>query len=253
MKKLLVLLLALTLALALAACGNQNPMQEIPQNEAVEQSQLPQSEPIDKNTSEKEVLELENFSEALVVSDFEEDYLPETKSISLPHMTLNERNESVYGNEEELDVLVQFIKDTLGVEIDSRWKVFVHYYDMDKTVGMVQFLYTVGEINTNRSIVFNIKEGKYDTAYYKCLSEKIDETDLMNRVAAFKNKYVQGKRTLQDGETFYEEQTNFVYYINADKLVYSYAYFFQYDIGVVNNDWGTIRIINENGDAVSVS
>ncbi len=139
----------------------------------------------------------------------------------------------------------------LNVEINSSWKVTVHYYDADKTVGMVKFIYTVGEISTNRSIVFNINAEKFDTVSYKCLSEEIDESDLLDRLNKFNNKYVQGKRQLQEGETFYEEQTDFIYYIHSDTLVYSYAYYFQYNEGIINNDWGTELVIDKNGNAVT--
>ncbi len=201
---------------------------------------------------EREILELEDYSQHEVYVNFEEGNLPVTKSINLPHTALKERYNRFYRNEPELDILVQYIKNTLQVEIDSNWKVIVHYYDADYTVGMVQFIYTVGEINTNRSIVFNIQDNKYSTVYHKCLKGEIDEADLTERVAAFKQKYIQSKRKLQNGETFYEEQTNFTYYIHSETLVYTYAYYFQYGGGVINNDWGTERIIDENGSAVII-
>ncbi len=200
----------------------------------------------------KEVLALEDYRSNPISLDFEEGSLLETKAVDLIHTALNEKSESYYNGEKELDILVQYIKDALNVEIDSRWKVFVHYYDAGKTVGMVQFIYTVGEINTNRSILFNISGSSYDTVYYKCLSETIRESDLIERVNIFQSRYIQGKRELQEGEAFCEEQTAFTYFIHSDLLVYSYAYFFQYGIGVINNDWGTVRIIDENGNAISI-
>lgn len=263
MKRIFALALALTVVCALGACGNRIQTQDISRNEAPEQSEPPRSEAPeltepprselpDNDTPEREVLELEDLSRQPIAFDFEEGDLPEIKSISLPLAALDERSDSIYDNEKELDALVQYIKDTLNADINSSWKVTVHYYDADKTVGMVRFLYTVGEIDTNRSIVFNINEGKCDTMYCKCLTGKIDEAELLDRAAGFKSRYVQGKRALQDGETFCGEQTNYTYYIDADKLVYSYAYFFRYDIGVINNDWGTVRIIDENGAAIPV-
>lgn len=87
---------------------------------------------------------------------------------------------------------------------------------------MVEFIYTIGEINTNRSIIFNIDENKYDIVYYKCLTDKINE----NKLKKIKNKYIQEKRDLQSGEEFYGEVTKYIYYINADALIYSYQCFF---------------------------
>ena len=218
---------------------------------------LPNEETTSSRTSEsssdkRELLELEDYREHPVFTSFEEDDLPQIKSIDLPHTVMDEREESFYNGEKELDALVGYIKDTLNVEINDRWKVIVHYYTEDKTAGMVEFLYTVGEIDTNRSILFFINGDKYDTMSCKCLIGDFDEARLTARVNAFKSKYIQGKRDLQDGETFEEERTDFTYYINADKLVYSYAYFFSYDIGFINNDWGTVRLIDENGNAAEV-
>lgn len=54
---------------------------------------------------------------------------------------------------------------------------------------MVEFIYTIGEINTNRSIIFNIDENKYDIVYYKCLTDKINENKLKKlRINIFKKK-----------------------------------------------------------------
>lgn len=197
-------------------------------------------------------LGLEDYSQREITATFEEGNPPEIEKISIPHTTLKELDNSFYNGEAELNVLVKYIKDTLNVKIDSNWKVIVHYYDADKTVGLVQFIYTIGEIDTNRSVVFNISGDKYDTVSYKCLTGEIDEVDLTERVNKFKSKYVQKKRQLQAGESFYEEQTSFNYYIHSGTLVYTYTYYFKYGEGVINNDWGTERIIDKNGNAVVI-
>ncbi len=234
------------------AIHNETTQESTTRNETVQEN-VNHSETSETIDDEQEVLALEDYRNNPVSHNFEEDSLLNTVNIDLPHTSLDERNESFYNNEEEFDVLVQYIRDALHVEINDRWKVFVHYYDTDKTVGMVQFIYTIGEINTNRSILFNISGSKYDTLYYKCLTGDIDEADLSTRINLFKSKYIQGKRELQEGESFYKEQTSFTYYIHSDILMYSYAYFFQYDIGVINNDWGTERIIDKNGNAAAIT
>ncbi len=206
----------------------------------------------ESTTDPSKILLLEDYSKRTVTSNFEEGNLPETKNISIPHTTLKEKDYSFYDGEAELDILVQYIKAALDVNIDSNWKVVVHYYDDDKSVGLVQFIYTIGEIDTNRSIVFNISDGKYDTVSYKCLAQEIDQADLTNRVNEFKRNYIQQKRLLQDGEAFYKEQTSFNYYIHSGTLVYTYTYYFQYLEGVINNDWGTERIIDKNGVGVAI-
>ena len=248
-RKLSILLVTVLILLVTAGCQNDKDITDA-NSKTQESSILNQTS--ETASDSREILALRDYRNNPASHDFEEGSLLNTASINLPHTTLTERDESPYNNEEELDILVQYINDTLNVKINNRWNVFVHYYDTDKTVGMVQFVYTVGKINTNRNILFNINKSKYDTVYYKCLTEDIDETDLTARINLFKSKYIQQKRELQEGETFYEEKTAFTYFIHADKLIYSYAYFFQYDVGVINNDWGTELIIDENGDAVMI-
>lgn len=211
--------------------------------------------PIEQNNNLNDkikILKLENYRDNPVSTDYEDDSLLKVKNVSIDNVTLNEREFSSYNNEKELDVFTKYIKDNLNVEINNNWKVMIHYYNSLKTDGMVEFQYAVGDIMTNRNIVFGLENGKFKILYYKCLDGKIDEDNLINRVNIFKEKYTQEKRKLKDGETFHNEHTDYIYYINADKLIYSYAYFFEYDIGVINNDWGTIRLIDENGNAISL-
>lgn len=201
--------------------------------------------------NKKEVLELEDYRNNPISLNFEEDDLVKSQAINLKHTTLKEQLSTKYNNEREFDVLAQYIKDNFNIEINNNWKVYVHYYDTEKTSGIVEFTYSVGEINTNRSFSFTINNSKYDKVSYKCLTENIDEKNLIDRVNIFKEKYVQEKKDLSDDEVFFEENTNYMYYINADKLIYSYTYFYKYDeAGFINNDWGTIRLIDENGNAI---
>ena len=37
--------------------------------------------------------------------------------------------------------------------------------------------------------------------------------------------------------------------INVDKLIYTYTYFFKYSNDIINDDWGTVRLIDEFGNA----
>lgn len=204
----------------------------------------------------REILELENYYEDpdpdAGVIPYEDENLVITKNINLNNVELSERLFIPYNGEKELDVFTKYIKENMNIEINNKWKVIIHYYNNEKTAGMVRFQYFIGEIMTNRVISFGLENGNFNTLSYKCLDGKIDEDDLINRVKLFKGKYIQGTRKLEAGEIFVEARTKYVYYINADKLVYSYAYFFKYGIGVINNDWGTIRLIDENGNALSL-
>ena len=60
-----------------------------------------------------------------------------------------------------------------------------------------------------------------------------------------KDTYTQEQYKLKDDEKFLEERTNYTYYYNVDKLVYSYAVFFTYgELDLINNDNGSEYFIN---------
>ena len=173
---------------------------------------------------------------------------PNTKKENIKYSNLPEIKEKQYDNDTYLKVFTDYINKVFNIKIDSKWKVFAHYYDVNKTVGMVEFHYTIGNIDTNKSIIFNLNSGIVDIVYYKYLDSKVDEKELLNRVKLFNNKYIQEKRALKDDEKFYGETTKYVYYYGVDKLLYSYQLFFKYgELGVINNDYGTTYIINKDG------
>ncbi len=183
--------------------------------------------------------------------DFEDEKLVNSKKTNLKFLKLPEMEEQRYNNNPEVKMLSDYIINTFNIKLDSNWKFFVHYFDENNEMGIVEFIYTVGEISTNRSIIFNITNGIVDTVYYKCLYDEINEKELLNRVQLFKSKYIQEAKQFKDDEKFESEETNYVYYINADTLVYNYALYFSYGPEkFINNDYGSVRIIDKNGNAI---
>lgn len=176
---------------------------------------------------------------------------PKEKIINLKFSNIPEMKEQKYNNNSELSVFVKYIKDTFNLELDSKWNVIVHYYDENMTVGMIEFNYMIEEIKTNKSIIFNLDNGTADVVYYKNLDKEVNEEDLLNRLKLFRDKYTQEKKQFKDDEKLDKERTNFNYYFGVDKLVYSYVVFFSYgEHQLINNDYGTTYIIDENGNAI---
>ncbi len=174
-----------------------------------------------------------------------------TVPISLEYADVPEIRYQYYSDGCGAEIFADYVRNDLGIELDSRWKVFVHYYDEEQTFGMAEFLYTIGDIDTNKSIIFNLNDGVADTVYCKYLDMETDEGDLLRRVDEFKARYQQEKRSLREGEVFESETENFTYYYNNGKLLYSYNLFFSYGDGFINNDYGTECFIDENGYAVN--
>ena len=176
---------------------------------------------------------------------------PEEKNINLKYANIPEMAEQKYNNNKELAVFTKYIKDTFDVELDSNWNVFVHYYDEAMTVGLIQFNYMIDEIQTNKTLIFNLNNGIADVVYYKFLDKKVDEEKLLNSLKLFKDKYTQEKKEFKDDEKLDKERIKYNYYFGVDKLVYSYALFYAYgEHQLINNDYGTTCIIDENGNAI---
>ena len=66
----------------------------------------------------------------------------------------------------------------------------------------------------------------------------------------FETKYVQEQYQLKDGEKFVDETVYYAYYYDTSDLVYFYVVFFSDEDGIINNSYGTICFIDENGNAV---
>ena len=197
----------------------------------------------------KETLKLDNLRIEELGINLEPNK-PKSNNINLKYSNMEEYN-GVYSNKKELNVFTDYISKTFNIKIDNRWKVFIHYYTEDKTLGMVEFMYTIDKINTNKCIIFNLENGTANTVYYKYLDSKVNEEDLSNRIKLFESKYTQEKKKLKNDEKFLEEKTNYTYYYSVNKLVYSYNLFFSYgEHNVINNDYGTECIIDNNGNVL---
>ena len=240
MKRHIAVILTLTIAFSLTGCVTQ-PVQE------TEGETGPETEYVIPG-SDKEILPLQYMP---VFDEELEPEPPEFEDISLECPDLPEIRQTAYGTDMGLDVFADFMADRFGICVDGNWNVFVHYYDEGQTAGMAEFQYTIGEIDTNKAVVFWLENGKAVRIGYKNLDCVTDEGALLERVVAFNTRYEQERPVLGEDEHLEEEKTFFTYYYNTDKLVYSYNVFFSYgEFGVINNDWGTQCYIDEEGKAV---
>ena len=198
--------------------------------------------------NEKKVLKLNHLVDTL---ELEPTELVMEKEDNIKIENLPEVERKMYENESYLDLIVNYIKNNFNVDIDNRWEFVIHYYNDEKTDGMIQFTYMINnEIRTNKNITFGYENGYINYIFYKCLDSVVNEKDLVKRVNIFKKNYIQEKIKLKKDEEFLSETTNFSYYYNVEKLVYSYAVFFSYDDGIINNDNGTAYFIDKDGNVV---
>ena len=198
---------------------------------------------------DENILKLQYLPEVEFLEDFGEESI-EFEEMTLEYGDLTEMEEQKYTGQSQLDIFVSCVKDRLNIELNDKWLATVHFYDEAETVGMVKFQYTIGKIRTDKSVVFNLKENRADRIYWTHLNDRnINEEMLLKRVENFEKTYTQEKKVLKEGEILVKEDTVYSYHYSANKLVYSYNVFFSYgENRVINNDYGTICMIDENGN-----
>ncbi len=199
------------------------------------------------SSSNKELLRIRSFE--LSEQEAPGAVQPQIRQVDIPAEGLIETSEQPYRDDMGLDAFADHIKTEFGIGIDERWHVTVHFYDEERTQGFVRFKYTIGDILTNRSILFHIDSGKAVSVFTGCLDGDVDEEDLTNRIRLFEERYEQEKLRLKDGEELVGETAYYTYYYNLGLLQYTYNVFFRYGDGIINNDWGTECYIDENGAA----
>ena len=198
---------------------------------------------------DENILKLQYLPEVDFLEDYGEERI-ESEEIMLEYSNLDEMEEQKYTGQNWLDIFVSCVKDKLNIELNDKWLATVHFYDEDETVGMVKFQYTIGKIRTDKSIVFNLNGNTADRIYWTHLNDRnINEETLLKRVEIFEKTYTQEKKDLKEGEILVKEDTVYSYHYAANKLVYSYNVFFSYgENQVINNDYGTVCMIDENGN-----
>ena len=255
MKKIMIFILASLFALPLAACTEnkavtdsevQNSVSLVVESEKEENKPVPETA---ESQNEKILLKL------LYRPEIEtENAEPEVEGVNIPYKNLVEIDAERFNDNPELKVFSEYINKSYGITVNGNWQVTVHFYDAEKTMGMVKFCYFIGnEIATNKCVTFNLNNGTADMVFYSCLSGEADEDKLQSRVKTFKEKYEQEKYQLQDGEKLETEFVFYSYFYDTDKLYYEYNVVFLNNKGVYNNDYVTACLIDKEGNAVQIN
>ncbi|MBE6730418.1 MAG: hypothetical protein E7564_01870 [Ruminococcaceae bacterium] len=271
MKKIIVMITCILILQLLAGCGvkgiegsvssrSENAEQTVSEKLADSSSGTKKTESNQASESSLSSENPENNEEKLLLklicyptieTEEAEPTESEEKIVDIAYNELTEITGAWYSDNPELMVFSDYIKNTLNVELNEDWQVTVHFYDSEKTLGLVKFLYYIGdEIATNKCIIFNLSNGKADVMYYSCLNGKTDEAQLKSRVNSFKEKHKQEKYQLNDEEKLEEEFILYIYRYDTDELTYDYNVVFLNEWGVYNNDYGTFCLIDEEGNAI---
>ncbi len=126
----------------------------------------------------------------------------------------------------------------------SKWQMMIHFFDDEKSAGMLQMRYDIGEIATDRTIVCSIENNRIRNIFYANMSGEANEEELKEKVRIFENSTVQEEYELGEGDKFLEETVQYSYRYDTGKLIYTYNLFFEEPGGVINNSIGSEYIID---------
>lgn len=158
----------------------------------------------------------------------------------------NAVDEYLYDYKDEYKLLIDEIKTKYNDFDEKRYKLNINIYS-DNNDGIIKLNYMIGEILTNKSIVFNVEGGKVISVLYINMDEYVNEYDLKERIDKFNLSYIQEKKLMGKDEEFIKDKVTFKYYYNIDKIVYEYQMFFyetKDNLKTINNSYVSEYIVS---------
>lgn len=155
-------------------------------------------------------------------------------------------DEYLYDYKDEYRLLIDEIKTKYNDFDEKRYKLNINIYS-DNNDGIIKLNYMIGEILTNKSIVFNVLGGKVISVLYINMDEYVNEYDLKERIDKFNLSYIQEKKLMGKDEEFIKDKVTFKYYYNIDKIVYEYQMFFyetKDNLKTINNSYVSEYIVS---------
>lgn len=155
-------------------------------------------------------------------------------------------DEYLYDYKDEYRLLIDEIKTKYNDFDEKRHKLNINIYS-DNNDGIIKLNYMIGEILTNKSIVFNVLGGKVISVLYINMDEYVNEYDLKERIDKFNLSYIQEKKLMRKDEEFIKDKVTFKYYYNIDKIVYEYQMFFyetKDNLKTINNSYVSEYIVS---------
>lgn len=155
-------------------------------------------------------------------------------------------DEYLYDYKDEYKLLIDEIKTKYNDFDEKRYKLNINMYS-DNNDGIIKLNYMIGEILTNKSIVFNVLGGKVISVLYINMDEYVNEYDLKERIDKFNLSYIQEKKLMGKDEEFIKDKATFKYYYNIDKIVYEYQVFFyetKDNLKTINNSYVSEYIVS---------
>lgn len=198
------------------------------------------------SNADEPLLALQHFIDI----DSAEGIESQSKTVSIPYDAMVETDWASVLSAASLNDILEVIQvDYPDINFEN-WEYNVHLIADDGSWGMVRLRYKIGaDIITNKAVMCIYNNGYIDEISYTNMSFTLsdaEEQEIIRRTDDFLRTHTQEKKILEEDERLLEEQTTITYYYNIDKLVYTYALFFEYRDGellLINNDYGSEYII----------
>lgn len=155
-------------------------------------------------------------------------------------------DEYLYDYKDEYKLLIDEVKTKYNDFDENKYMLNINMYS-DNNDGIVRLNYMIGKILTNKSIVFNVENGKVISSSYINMDEYVNEYDLKEKIDKFNLSYIQEKKTMGKNEEFINDKVTFKYYYNVDKIVYEYQMFFyetKDNLKTINNSYVSEYIVS---------
>ncbi len=151
--------------------------------------------------------------------------------------------------EKQYSPLINYIKNKCNDFDINKWSISVNLFSNDNN-GVINLKYLIQDnIETNKSITFNITNNVIDTVYFSNIDFDVDESKLIDYIKEFEKTHNQKKKKFDNGEEFISEEVKYSYFYNLDKLIYTYQLYFYETVDgekIINNNYISEYIINEN-------
>ena len=237
-RKLLLGILTFIAIISITGCGNRQIQKNVEYNE-----------------DGKIILKLQRFDfSSEEDEEYENSMVMKNETVNITGIKFENIEKGMLSEyEEKYSKIVEYIKSKYSNFDVQKWSIMINMYAVDDGNGMIKLNYQIKDIiDTNKSIIFTISNNVINKVTFINMDYDVDEDKLVNLVNEFKNSSIQEKKEFAANEEFLKEDVTYTYRFNTDELRYTYQLFFYQQYGndpnekVINNEYGTEYIINEN-------
>lgn len=211
-----------------------------------------------KEEKDKIVLKLTHFDLKLEKTqediEYEKSMVIKNESINIAGIIFENIEKGILSDyKDKYSEIIKYIKSKYKYFDATKWNIMVNMYSKDDNNGIIRLNYQIKDtIDTNKSIVFTINNNVINLVSFINMDFEVDEDELIKLINDFKNNTIQEKKEFASNEEFLKDEVTYSYRYNTNELRYTYQLYFymqysnNYEDRVINNEYGTEYVINNN-------